>query len=124
LILFDFPHLRECVPALRETRFQDVYDETADSVAKYALAMGATFQARIGIAILNTILTAIGLMIPGIGAITLLSSVVFFAGLIPVWGTRISSIPIILLAFNNGGTRIALQEDQNRIPSRPISNSR
>ncbi|MEE4608887.1 MAG: AI-2E family transporter [Desulfobacteraceae bacterium] len=109
LILFDFPHLRERVLALRETRFRDVYDETADSVAKYALAVGYTFQAQIGIAILNTILTTIGIVILGIGAVTLLSSIVFFAGLIPVWGTFISSIPILLLAFNDGGLALGFK---------------
>jgi predicted PurR-regulated permease PerM len=109
LILFDFPNLRERVLALRDTRFRDVYDETADSVAKYALAVGYTFQAQIGIAVLNTLLTAIGLAILDIGTVTLLSSIVFFAGLIPVWGTFISSIPILLLAFNNGGIALGLK---------------
>lgn len=109
LILFDFPHLRERVLALRDTRFQDVYDETADSVAKYALAVGYTFQAQIGIAILNTLLTTIGLLVLGIGTVTLLSSIVFFAGLIPVWGTFISSVPILLLAFNEGGMALGLK---------------
>jgi predicted PurR-regulated permease PerM len=109
LILFDFPHLRERVLALRDTRFRDVYDETADSVATYALAVGYTFQAQIGIAVLNTLLTAIGLAILDIGTVTLLASIVFFAGLIPVWGTFISSIPILLLAFNNGGIALGLK---------------
>ncbi len=109
LILFDFPHLRERVLALRETRFQDVYDETADSVAKYALAVGYTFQAQIGIAVLNTVLTTLGLVLLQIGTITLLASIVFFAGLIPVWGTFISSVPILLLAFNNGGIALGLK---------------
>jgi predicted PurR-regulated permease PerM len=41
------------------------------------------------------------------GTIALLSSIVFFAGLIPVMGTFISSIPILLLAFNQGGISLA-----------------
>jgi predicted PurR-regulated permease PerM len=32
-----------------------------------------------------------------------LAIIVFFAGLIPVWGTFISSVPIFLLASNSGG---------------------
>jgi predicted PurR-regulated permease PerM len=107
LIVFDFPNLRTKVLALRQTRFQDAYDETADSVAKFALVVGFTFQAQILIAILNTGLTALGLWILKIGTVALLSSIVFFAGLIPVAGTFISSVPILLLAFNQGGIEMA-----------------
>ena len=49
LILFDLPNLRARVLALRETRFKDAYDETADSVAQFALVVGYTFQAQIGL---------------------------------------------------------------------------
>jgi len=107
LILFDFPNLRACVLALRQTRFRAAYDETADSVAKFALVVGFTFQAQILIAVVNTLLTALGLWIFKMEPIVLLSSMVFFAGLIPVWGTFISSVPILLLAFNEGGHALA-----------------
>ena len=107
LIIFDLPKLRTGILALRQTRFKDVYDETADSVAQFALVVGYTFQAQILIAIVNTILTAVGLWFFGIEPIALLSSIVFFAGLIPVWGTFISSVPILLLAFNDGGASLA-----------------
>lgn len=107
LIVFDLPNLKTRVLTLRQTRFRDVYDETADSVAQFALVVGYTFQAQILIAIINTILTALGLWFLGIEPIALLSSIVFFAGLIPVWGTFISSVPILLLAFNDGGMGLA-----------------
>jgi predicted PurR-regulated permease PerM len=108
LILFDFPNLRKRFLALRETRFQEAYDETADSVAKFALVVGYTFQAQILIAVINTLLTAMGLWLLKIEPIVLLTIIVFFAGLIPVWGTFISSVPIFLLASNSGGLPLAL----------------
>jgi predicted PurR-regulated permease PerM len=107
LILFDLPNLKARVLALRETRFKDAYDETADSVAQFAMVVGYTFQAQILIAVVNTILTAAGLWVLKIEPIALLSSIVFFAGLVPVWGTFISSVPILLLAFNDGGIGLA-----------------
>lgn len=107
LILLDFPNLRTRVYALRDTRFQDAYDETAGSVAQFALVVGYTFQAQILIAVLNTLLTALGLWFLQLETIALLASIVFFAGLIPVWGTFISSIPILLLSFNEGGMALA-----------------
>jgi predicted PurR-regulated permease PerM len=107
LILLDVKNLRARVYALRDTRFQDVYDETAGSVAQFALVVGYTFQAQILIAVLNTLLTVLGLWFLQLETIALLASIVFFAGLIPVWGTFISSIPILLLSFNEGGMVLA-----------------
>lgn len=107
LILLDFPKMSARLRALRNTRFQDAYDETAGSVAQFALVVGYTFQAQILIAACNTLLTALGLWVLELEAIALLASIVFFAGLIPVWGTFISSIPILLLAFNKGGMGLA-----------------
>ena len=107
LILLDFSNLRTQVCALRDTRFKAAYDETADSVARFAVVVGYTFQAQILIAVLNTLMTALGLWFLQLETIALLASIVFFAGLIPVWGTFISSIPISLLAFNEGGMGLA-----------------
>jgi len=109
LILFDFPNLREKTLYLRRTRFREIYEETADSVARFALVVGEAFQAQILIACVNTLLTALGLWGLDIHPVVLLSSIVFFCGLIPVLGTFISSTPILLLAFNQGGVERILE---------------
>ena len=103
LILMDFQDLKTRTMALRDTRLREVYEETADSVVQFALVVGAAFQAQILIACVNTALTAIGLWGLGIHPIALLCFIVFFCGLIPVLGVFISSVPIMLLAFNTGG---------------------
>jgi len=103
LILFDYPRLKAAVLALRQSRLKDIFEETAASVIQFALVVGANFQAQILIACVNTMLTATGLWILNIKPIILLSTVVFFAGLIPVLGTFISSVPILLVAINSGG---------------------
>lgn len=108
LILFDYPHLRAVMLTMPRTRLKEVYEETADSVVHFALVVGATFQAQIMIAFINTILTSIGLWGLNIHPIALLSTMVFFAGLIPVLGVFISSVPILLVAFNNGGLSLLL----------------
>lgn len=108
-ILFDLPNLSEKTKSLRETRFRAVFEETADSVAKFAMVVGAAFQAQIFIAMLNTTLTALGLWLLDISPVALLSVIVFFAGLIPVLGLFISSVPILLLAFNIQGWMLALK---------------
>lgn len=103
MILLDFPNLKARTLALRNTRLKEVYKETARSVVRFAEVVGAAFQAQILIAIINTILTALGLWILDIHPISLLCTIVFFCGLIPVLGVFISSAPILLLAFNSGG---------------------
>ncbi len=55
------------------------------------------------VALANTALTAIGLLVLGIEPVQLLCAIVFICGLIPVLGTFISSVPIILLGINTGG---------------------
>jgi len=108
-ILFDLPNLSTKIQALRHTRMRDVYEETAESVAKFAMVVGAAFQAQVFIAMLNTTLTAVGLWVLNIKPVALLSIIVFFAGLIPVLGIFISSVPILLLAFNLQGWILALK---------------
>ncbi len=108
LILFDYPKLRDRALALKETRLKVVYLETVDTVVEFALVVGEVFQAQIIIACVNTSLTVIGLYILGIHPIVVLSAIVFFAGLVPVLGTLISSVPICLLAFNSGGIKLVL----------------
>jgi len=103
LILLDFPTLRRQTAALRNSRLKAFYETMADSVAQFALTVGTAFQAQMLIALANTLLTALGLWVLGIHPIVLLCTVVFFCGLIPVLGVFISSVPILLVAFNADG---------------------
>ncbi len=108
LIMLDFPNLRAKTIALRDSRLRDIYDVTARSVVRFAVVVGMGFRAQMMIAAVNTILTAMGMYLLGIKPIALLSTVVFFCGLIPVLGTFISSAPIVLVAVNTTGPGHAL----------------
>jgi predicted PurR-regulated permease PerM len=109
LILLDLPNLSEKTQALRQTRFKQIYDETAESVFHFARMVGDAFQAQILVACINTVLTAVGLWILEIKPIALLSTIVLFSGLIPVLGTFLSSVPILLLGFNQSGFQRVLE---------------
>jgi len=108
LIMLDFPNLRAKTIALRDSRLRDIYDVTARSVVRFAIVVGMGFRAQMLIAGLNTLLTALGMYLLGIQPVGLLSTVVFFCGLIPVLGTFISSAPIVLVAVNTVGPNHAL----------------
>jgi predicted PurR-regulated permease PerM len=108
LIMLDFPKLRAKTIGLRDSRLRDIYDVTAGSVVRFAVVVGMGFRAQMMIAGVNTVLTALGLYVLGIQPVGLLSTVVFFCGLIPVLGTFISSAPIVLVAVNTVGPSHAL----------------
>lgn len=108
LIMLDLPHLMRSVRELRFTRLASVYEETASSVILFAKVVGENFRAQLMISALNTVLTAIGLMILDINGVALLCTLVFLCGLVPVLGVFISSVPITLMAVNTGGISLAL----------------
>lgn len=108
LIMFDLPELSRGMRRLRFTRLSEYYRETADSIILFAKVVGENFRAQLVISAINTVLTAIGLYFLGIKAIALLCTIVFMCGLIPVLGMWISSVPVILMAINNGGMSLGL----------------
>lgn len=109
LIVLDLPELTRGVRRLKESRVAFIYHEVGQGIADFARVLGSALEAQLYIAILNTILTAIGISILGIsGSTAFLSVVVFFCSFIPVAGVFISSIPICLLAFQKGGIALML----------------
>jgi predicted PurR-regulated permease PerM len=103
LILIDVDRLKAQVRGLRSSRLQDFYEEAAQPVVRFGLVVGRAIEAQAMIALLNTSLTALGLVLLSIPAVTVLSLIVFVCGFIPVLGTFISTTPIVLVALNVGG---------------------
>jgi predicted PurR-regulated permease PerM len=103
LVLVDVDRLGEQVRALRSSRLQDFYEEAAQPVVRFGYVVGRAIQAQAMIAVLNTALTALGLVLLEIPSLTVLSLIVFVCGFIPVLGTFISTTPIALVALNVGG---------------------
>jgi len=104
LIVLDLPDLSRGVRRLKESRVAFVYNLVGKSISDFAKVLGSALEAQLYIAILNTILTAIGIKVLGIsGSVAFLSVVVFFCSFIPVAGVFLSSIPICLLGFQKGG---------------------
>ena len=90
--------------SLQRTRLGYVYDEVADSVVAFGRTLGRAFEAQILIAIANMVLTAIGIWIINIrGELAFVSLIVFFCSFVPIAGVFISSVPICLLALQQGG---------------------
>jgi len=109
LIVFDLPSLISGARSLRDTKVKFIYDEVALSLVDFCAVLGRALEAQLFIALLNTVLTSIGLIIIGITEkMAFLLLIVFLCSFIPVAGVFLSSIPICLLALQKSGFQLLL----------------
>jgi predicted PurR-regulated permease PerM len=108
LISIDAARFLQGIASLRASRLHDFYEQTASPVVRFAYVVGRAFQAQFVIALLNTVLTAVGMVVLGIPSKTLLSLIVFLCSFVPVLGVFISTTPMILITLNAGGFESAL----------------
>jgi predicted PurR-regulated permease PerM len=103
LIVLDLPNLARAARHLHDTRLQFLYDAVSENVFHFGRVLGRALEAQLMIAVVNTVLTAIGLYFIGLPNLAFLSMVVFVCSFIPVAGVFISSLPICLTALTAGG---------------------
>ena len=103
LIVLDLKKLQRGVQGLSNTKVGFIYDEVADNIAGFGRVLGRALEAQLAIALVNTILTALGIWMMGLDNILVLSAIVFFCSFIPVAGTFISTTPIALVALQSDG---------------------
>jgi len=105
LIVLDLTKLTQGVCGLAGTKIGFIYAEVAGSVYSFCKVLGRAMEAQLVIAICNTVLTALGLWILGIGEgnSVFLCTVVFLGSFVPVAGVFISSTPIGIAALSEGG---------------------
>ncbi|MFN0130418.1 MAG: AI-2E family transporter [Verrucomicrobiales bacterium] len=108
LISLDLSRLGQEVRNLRASRLRDFHKEVAQPVVRFAYVVGRAIQAQAMIAMVNTVLTLVGLMILGVPSLAVLSMIVFLCSFIPVLGVFLSTTPIVLVALNAGGLNLAL----------------
>ncbi len=105
LIVLDLPKLIKSVKSLENTKLRFIYLEVADGIRNFGAVLGRAMEAQLFIAILNTILTAIGITFLGLtDKVAFISLIVFLCSFIPVAGVFISSMPICLIALQESGT--------------------
>ncbi|MBI4578199.1 MAG: AI-2E family transporter [Planctomycetes bacterium] len=108
LIVLDFDRIAHELRVWRESPVGRFFHEAASSVVEFSEVVGTAFQCQMVIALLNASITSIGLTILDIQPVALLTTIVLLFGLIPVLGVFVSSVPIILIAFNDFGLSHAL----------------
>jgi predicted PurR-regulated permease PerM len=108
LILIDLNRLKAGIGRLRTSRVGDFYEEAAPPIARFGMLLGRAIEAQAAIAVVNTLLTLIGLLLLDIPLVAMLSFVVFVCSFVPVLGVFISTTPIVLVALNAGGPGLSL----------------
>jgi len=107
LLLMDLGRIKHGVGRLRNSRVGDFYEEAAMPVVRFGLLLGRSLEAQAMIAVINTLLTLVGLWILDIPLMAMLSAIVFVCSFIPVLGVFISTTPIVLVALNAGGLSLS-----------------
>lgn len=103
LIVKDLPRISAGIRSLQDTKLKLFYDEVASTIFRFGQVLGRFLEAQAVIAVLNTALTAIGMLILGIPNIAFFSAIVFLLSFIPVAGVFISTLPICLEALTSNG---------------------
>lgn len=103
VIVWDLPLITRGVDSLKSSRMGFIYNEVAPPMAAFGALFGKALQAQASVAVVNTLLTCLGMLalqIPGVG---FLSLIVFFCSFIPVAGVVLSTVPIGFVALTEYG---------------------
>jgi len=103
LIVMDLPKLTRQVKGLANTKIGFIYSEVAENIRDFGKVVGRALEAQLFIAVVNTVLTGIGIYFMGLPPLAFLCTIVFFCSFIPVAGVFISSVPICLVALQQSG---------------------
>ena len=101
--LIEKVRLKEFTGKFKNSKIAPFYHEIEFFGTKFTRTFGKVIEAQFIIAIINTILTVLVLMVLGFPQIIGLAIMIFFLGLIPVAGVIISLVPLTLIAFTIGG---------------------
>jgi predicted PurR-regulated permease PerM len=108
LILIDLGRIKRGIGRLKTSKLGDFYEEAAPPIGRFSILLGRAIEAQAAIAVVNTVLTLIGLLLLNIPLVAMLSMVVFVCSFVPVLGVLISTTPIVLVALNSGGFSLSL----------------
>ena len=109
ILVKDWRKITDKMGELEMSRIRTFYLGAMPHLVAFADVLGKALRAQVIIAVCNTILTALGLWLFDVPNVALLSTVVFFCGFIPILGTFLSSIPILLFGIQAGGMAMVLK---------------
>ena len=108
LIVMDLPRIAKGIGSLRQTKVSFIYEELSNTVVSFGRVLGRFIEAQGMIALINTALTSIGLLILGVNSLAFLAGIVFVCSFIPVAGVYLSTAPMCLVALDQSGFGLML----------------
>jgi predicted PurR-regulated permease PerM len=108
IVILELPRLSALFRGLEQSRIGSFYREVTPSLVSFGTILGKAFGAQALVAVVNTALTAVGLLLLGIPHAFVLSGIVFVCSFIPVLGVVFSTVPIALSAVKAGGGMMVL----------------
>ncbi len=109
LIVLDLSNLLASVRDLQTTKLRFIYQSVAENIHEFSQVLGKALEAQLIIAIITSLLTAVGISLLGLGQhLAFLTVIVFFCSFFPVIGVFISSMPICLVALQASGLQTML----------------
>jgi len=116
MFIVDSEKLGKYLLGMKNSHFGFFYEEYRKIIAKIVKTFGAVFKAQSMIALVNALLTTLGIVLIGFihgqtfPALYTITIIVFICWFIPVLGTFISSVPILLIGYANyGGWNILIE---------------
>lgn len=113
VFLIDRRKIADYLESMKGGNFSFLYEEYRIIFGKITKGFGLIFKAQAIIAFVNAILTVLGLYIVsffhGVETfpyIITLGVIVFIFGFVPILGTFLSGIPILIIGYNYGGTSV------------------
>lgn len=115
IFLIDRAKIGDYLETMKGGNFSFLYEEYQIIFGKITKGFGLIFKAQAIIAFANAILTVLGLLIisffhggDAFPYIITLGVIVFIFGFVPILGTFLSSLPIIIIGYNYGGTSVII----------------
>jgi predicted PurR-regulated permease PerM len=109
ILVIDWQRIAGAMKELENSRIRSFYIGAAPHLHAFANVLGKAFTAQAIIATCNTVLTAAGVWFFQVPNIALIMTVVFLCGFIPILGTFLSSIPIVIFAIQVGGISLVVK---------------
>ncbi len=115
VFIIDRLKIQKFTDEMKFGNFAFIHEQFSLISEKISKSFGLLFKAQSIIALVNAVLTVIGLLIISFihggevfPFIATLGVIVFILGFIPVFGFLISTVPILLIGFNYGGMHVVI----------------
>ncbi len=103
ILVMDWQRIAGKMKELEKSRIRTFYIGATPHLHAFADVLGKAFTAQAIIATCNSLLTAVGIWFFQVPNIALIMTVVFLCGFIPILGTFLSSVPILIFGVQIGG---------------------